>query len=494
MTAGLLAMSGAQETAQADTNPVHREATPTFTITSQDRLAPASDGINAEAASLNQEGVISKDEERLARSITSWIDPLSESGYLLRLAGKKQEAPGVATDWHGILASGFEQRVGSDGKYYLLAKDKDTDKAIKLTYSHGRFIGKQKPLGNIKLIAGPRPGVLSQELVVGSPSNDPKLLQEYSDQLDRDLLTPAQVKQLHFSQHASFCANELYGKYLSDPNSPFKPDQSTRQIQCSIGNLEAIGTVSTNLTQGIKSVWLRTRASKENHAMPIGGASGAPLIVKYQGKNRIAGLLFAVNTLQAQSDSDHLAGGQDVAMVAAALNTHKRFEKIGAKDSSRVIWHVVYNEKDIPGYVTPAVAEAQAKETFNQQEPQDFVRGITEIPGIGNVRDAMFTQNADYKLITVGWVDPETGEPKTKAFKYEDFVLDGFNDDGSDQVNIDKSSNQIDHQQSAFVDSYGNHLGELTDAYYTGKLTDFKIYVDKNGNVQSIPTQYFGAN
>jgi len=25
-------------------------------------------------------------------------------------------------------------------------------------------------------------------------------------------------------------------------------------------------------------------------------------------------------------------------------------------------------------------------------------------------------------------------------------------------------------------------------------LTDFKIYVDKNGNVQSIPTQYFGAN
>jgi uncharacterized membrane protein len=495
--AGVLAMGASHDTAKADTTPNHSEAVTGWTIADQQHLAPAPGGPRAEAAStLDKEQTTPKHIVDFERRRTGWFDALGESAFVL--PDKNGGQPGAVTDWHGILGAGFEQHIGSDGNYYLLAKKPDQEHPPKLRLSFGKHIGKQNKLSDIKLIAGPRPGVLNDELVIASPSKDPKKLQEFADQAADTFMHPDEVAKLHVNQLAYGAAFPLYGKYLSDPNSPFAPDQTTRQRQSFVGNLMGLGTVNTNITQGIRSLWMSTHSSKENQAEPIGGASGSPLIVNYKHKIGVPGLFFAVSPLKSQTDQGNITGDPYTAMVAVALNNHPRGEKIGTKNSSRVTWHVEYDESKIPGYVTPAVAEAQAKNSIKQQGSKDYIKGIVSVPGLGQIKDAMLLGNDEYKLMTVVGIDPQTGEPVSKAIKYEDFILDAFNNDGSDSVSIEQSGNRIDHQQAAYIDQNGTHLGELTNTDYNG-ATPFKVYAKydtgaKRWYFKSIPTKYYGAD
>src|SRR4051812_29231515 len=97
LMAGALAVGGAHEsTAHADTTPLHREALPTFTIQSEQALAPAPSGPAAEAAStLGAEIQTPKDVRDFERRNTAYIGVTGESALLMD--------GGAITDWHGFL-------------------------------------------------------------------------------------------------------------------------------------------------------------------------------------------------------------------------------------------------------------------------------------------------------------------------------------------------------------------------------------------------------
>jgi hypothetical protein len=478
LMAGALAVGGAHEsTAQADTTPLHREALPTFTIQSEQDLAPAPGGPAAEAAStLGAEIQTPKDVKDFERRNTAYIGVTGESALLMD--------GGAITDWHGFLTSNDIELVkGDNDKYYALVKN-----GKHLTASTGRRVDAQNIQGHVEYLAGPKIGVKNDELTILSFSKNPKKLQRLADKAAETFMTIDQVKKLHSGENAYSMAYPLVDM---KSDSPFGPDETKRQRQTFTGNILGLGTVNTNITQGIQSLWFSTHASKEDKAQPVGGASGAPVLIKQKGKIKIPGLMFAVNTLKGHDDTDNI-GNAYTANVAVALNSHHKGEKIDGKNSNRVQYKVVYHESDVPGYETEAVAKNKADEALMKQAPINYVKGVISVPGLGQIHDAMLYRTEKY--FTVSGV--KDGELVTAAIKPEDLILDAFNDDGSDQVSIEQSSNQIDHQSGAFIDSNGNHLGELApDANYT-QFEGFKVFAhqdEKTGQwvLKALPNKYY---